>query len=41
MNEEMIDQAAHGGSIYIWIVMFSVLLIIVGYLAYKNKDIPR
>ena len=41
MNEKMIDQAAHGGSLYIWIVMFTLLVIIVGYLAYKNKDIPR
>lgn len=41
MDPKVIDQAAHGGSIYIWAVMFGVLVIIVGYLAYKNKDLPR
>jgi|GEM_PF-1305183 len=41
MNPEVIDQAAHGGSIYIWAVMFAVLVVIVGYLAYINKDTPR
>ncbi len=40
MNET-IDQAASGGDMIIWVVMFSILVLIVGYLAYINKDIPR
>lgn len=40
MGEE-INSAASGGDFYIWIVMFSILIIGVGYLAYINKDIER
>jgi len=40
MHEE-INQAASGGDFYIWIVMFSILIVGVGYLAYINKDIER
>ncbi len=40
MNET-IDQAASGGDMIIWVVMFSILVLVVGYLAYINKDIPR
>jgi len=40
MGEE-INTAASGGDFYIWIVMFSILIIGVGYLAYINKDIER
>lgn len=40
MNEN-IEQAASGGDMLIWIVMFSILLIGVAYLAYVNKDIER
>ncbi len=40
MNEN-IEQAAGGGDMLIWVVMFSILLIAVGYLAYINKDIER
>ncbi|MEA3371105.1 MAG: hypothetical protein U9Q40_07180 [Campylobacterota bacterium] len=40
MNEN-IDKAASGGDLLIWIAMFSILIIIVGYLAWINKDIPR
>ena len=39
--QEEINQAASGGDFYIWIVMFSILIIGVGYLAYINKDIER
>ena len=40
MNEQ-VNTAASGGDFYIWIVMFSILIIGVGYLAYVNKDIER
>lgn len=40
MNEQ-IEAAASGGDFFIWIVMFSILIIGVGYLAYINKDIER
>lgn len=40
MNEK-IETAASGGDFYIWIVMFSILIVGVGYLAYINKDIER
>ena len=40
MNEN-IEQAATGGDMYIWIAMFSLLVIGVAYLAYVNKDIER
>jgi len=39
--QEEINSAASGGDFYIWIVMFSILIIGVGYLAYINKDIER
>lgn len=41
MTTETIDKAASGGDIYVWIAVFSVLVIIVGYLAYVNKDVER
>ncbi len=40
MNEN-IEKAANGGDMLIWLVMFSILVIVVGYLAYVNKDIER
>ncbi len=40
MNEN-IEKAASGGDMMIWVVMFSILILIVGYLAYINKDVPR
>ena len=40
MGEE-INTAASGGDFYIWTVMFSILIIGVGYFAYINKDIER
>ena len=40
MNEN-IEKAASGGDMFIWIAMFSILIIGVGYLAYINKDIER
>jgi len=39
--QEEINSAASGGDFYIWIVMFSILIVGVGYLAYINKDIER
>ncbi|MEA2073085.1 MAG: hypothetical protein U9O86_05825 [Campylobacterota bacterium] len=39
--QEEINSAASGGDFYIWIVMFSILIVAVGYLAYINKDIER
>jgi len=38
---ENLEQAASGGDFLIWTVMFSILVVGVGYLAYINKDIPR
>ena len=40
MNEQ-VNAAASGGDFYKWIAMFSILIVGVGYLAYKNKDIER
>lgn len=40
MNEE-IELAASGGDFFIWITIFTILIIGVGYLAYINKDIER
>ncbi len=40
MNEN-IEQASSGGDMLIWIVTFGILVIIVAYLAYINKDIER
>ena len=40
MNEK-IELAASGGDFYIWIIMFSILLVGVAYLAYTNKDEQR
>ena len=40
MNEN-IEQAASGGDFLIWVVMFSILVVGVGYLAWINKDIER
>lgn len=39
--QESVEKAASGGDFFIWIVMFSILVIGVGYLAYVNKDIER
>jgi len=40
MNNKVIT-ATSGSDFYIWIAMFSILIIGVAYLAYKNKDIER
>ena len=40
MNEN-IEKAYAGGDFLIWIVMFSILVVGVGYLAWINKDIER
>jgi hypothetical protein len=40
MNEA-VEKAASGGDMLIWIVMFSIMVIGVGYLAWINKDIER
>ena len=40
MNKN-IEQAASGGDFIIWVVMFSLLIVGVGYLAWTNKDIER
>ena len=36
-----IDKAASGGDFYIWIVMFGLLVVIVGYLAYIDRNKER
>jgi len=38
---ENVQNAASGGDFLIWIIMFSILVVGVGYLAYINKDIER
>nr|WP_275714644.1 hypothetical protein [Sulfurimonas sp. SAG-AH-194-L11] len=40
MNEQ-VNLAASGGDFYIWAVMFSILIIGVGYLAYISKDYEK
>ena len=40
MNEN-IQKAASGGDLLIWVVMFSILIVAVGYLAWINRDIER
>ena len=40
MNES-IDKAASGGDFYIWIAIFTILIVAVSYLAYKDKDKER
>ncbi|MFH1947921.1 MAG: hypothetical protein ABIJ02_01715 [Pseudomonadota bacterium] len=40
MNEA-VEKAASGGDMLIWVVMFSIMVIGVGYLAWINKDIER
>lgn len=35
------QEVAFNGDLFIWITMFSILVIIVAYLAYINKDIER
>ena len=40
MNEN-IQKAASGGDLLIWVVMFSILIVGVGYLAWINRDIER
>ncbi len=39
--QESINNAASGGDFLIWIVIFSILVVVVGYLAWINKDIER
>jgi len=39
--DEQINQAASGGDFLIWIVMFSILITGVGYLAWINRNIER
>ena len=41
MTTDTIDKAASGGDFLVWGIVFSILIIAVGYLAYINKDIPR
>ena len=40
MNEN-IEKAASSGDFLIWIVMFSILIVGVGYLAWINRNIER
>jgi len=39
--QESINNAASGGDFLIWVVIFSILVVVVGYLAWINKDIER
>lgn len=36
--DESINQVASGGDFLIWIVMFSILIVIVAYLAWINRN---
>ncbi len=38
---ENIQKAASGGDFLIWAVIFSILIVGVGYLAWINRDIER
>jgi hypothetical protein len=40
MNESL-DRAASGGDFYIWITMFVLLIVGVGYLAYIDRNKER
>lgn len=40
MNEE-INKAASGGDLLVWGIMFSILIVGVGYLAWINRNIER
>ena len=40
MNEA-IEKAARGGDMLIWIIMFSFMIVGVGYLTWKDKDKER
>ncbi|WP_457745942.1 hypothetical protein [Sulfurimonas sp.] len=40
MNEN-IEKATSGGDFLIWVVMFTILVVGVGYLAWINRDIER
>lgn len=40
MNENL-EKASVSSDMFIWITMFSILIIVVAYLAYINKDIER
>ena len=40
MNEN-IEAAANGGNFLVWAVMFGILIIGVGYLAWINRNIER
>lgn len=39
--QENIEKASSGGDLLIWAIMFGLLIVIVGYLAWINKDIER
>jgi len=39
--DNAIDTASSSANFYIWIVMFSILIIGVGYLAYISKDVEK
>jgi len=38
---ENIQTAASSGNFFIWVVMFGILVVGVGYLAWINRDIER
>ena len=40
MNEN-IEKASSSGDFLIWAVVFGLLIVVVGYLAWTNKDIER
>jgi hypothetical protein len=40
MNE-VIDKAASGGDMLIWMLMFSIMVVGVGYLAWKDRNKER
>jgi len=40
MNEE-INKAASGGDLLVWGIMFGILIVGVGYLAWINRNIER
>ena len=40
MNEN-IEKASSGGDFLIWAVVFGLLIVVVGYLVWTNKDIER
>lgn len=40
MSEE-INKAASGGDLLVWVIMFSILIVGVGYLAWINRNIEK